>query len=616
MNGGSLAVGGILEVGVAGSASGALSVTGGSVTTPLLYLGVYNGAGTVTQSGGSVSVSVSCYIGGGVAAGTGTYNISGGTLSSTDIRLGQHDGNFGTINQSGGNVVIGSNIWLGSDGAAVATYTLTAGTATIGNMIVGNNASSTGTVNLEGGLLSVNGLAAGAGTAAFNFGGGTLQAHTADLSVALPMTLTGTGGNATVDTNGHTVTLSGAVSGTASAGGLTKVGDGTLVLNGANSYVGATDIQAGGLTLGGGATFTNAGTASAITMEDGTTLASSTATVNINRDLVLGKTNLVIGYGPNFEPDIGTITVGQLSAIANNDKVIVSIASGTDTVSGSVSLINYSSEGANVPHFVPLVDGIGTVDYSVTDDHVSAVVANVTEQSGNRGFVGSVFPSLDSNWSNNANWQEGVAPNSTASRAWFDDTGVSVATYNVTLDEAVTVSSMLFRGAGFTITAAAGSDTITLDSSIAANTQIQVLSGDHVVNPDIAMAAGDPIITVAGSSSLTLNGVLSDAGTASAALTLVGPGTLTLTNGANSYTGVTTIQSGTLAINAPAPGASRCARPTCFSGRHALLHGRQRHHDPRIYRCRRLQSRPTTISPSKAPSPTQAALSTRWAPGR
>ncbi len=73
-----------------------------------------------------------------------------------------------------------------------------------------------------------------------------------------------------------------------------------------------------------------------------------------------------------------------------------------------------------------------------------------------------------------------------------------------------------------------------------------MLSGDHIVNPDIKMAVGDPIITVAGSSSLTLNGVLSDAVTGQpAALTLVGPGTLTLT-GANTYTGPTIVQSGTL----------------------------------------------------------------------
>ena len=123
--------------------------------------------------------------------------------------------------------------------------------------------SGTGTLNLTGGLLSVQSLAAGTntGTALFNFGGGTLQARDADMSLdALPVALTGIGGNATLDTNGHTVTLSGTVSGTASTGGLTKVGDGTLVLNGANSYTGATDVQAGTLALGDSATFTNAGT--------------------------------------------------------------------------------------------------------------------------------------------------------------------------------------------------------------------------------------------------------------------------------------------------------------------------------------------------------------------
>ena len=76
-----------------------------------------------------------------------------------------------------------------------------------------------------------------------------------------------------------------------------------------------------------------------------------------------------------------------------------------------------------------------------------------------------------------------------------------------------------------------------------------MLSGDHVVNPDIKMAAGDPIITVAIGSSLTLGGVLSDAGTASAGITLVSNGngadqdplnrtygTLNLT-GLNTFTG-------------------------------------------------------------------------------
>ena len=90
-------------------------------------------------------------------------------------------------------------------------------------------------------------ISTGAGTAAFNFGGGTLQASGA-LSTTLPMTLTGAGGNATVDTAGYAVTLSGQLSG---PGGLDKLDTGTLTLSGANTYGGLTTVSGGTLDLVG-----------------------------------------------------------------------------------------------------------------------------------------------------------------------------------------------------------------------------------------------------------------------------------------------------------------------------------------------------------------------------
>ena len=60
------------------------------------------------------------------------------------------------------------------------------------------------------------------------------------------MTLTGSGGNATVDTAGYTVTLSGSLSG---PGGLTKTDSGTLVLAATNTYTGDTLISGGTLQL-------------------------------------------------------------------------------------------------------------------------------------------------------------------------------------------------------------------------------------------------------------------------------------------------------------------------------------------------------------------------------
>ena len=66
--------------------------------------------------------------------------------------------------------------------------------------------------NLTGGLLlaSSAGITKGAGSAAFNFGGGTLGSSSAlGWSSSLNMTLTGSGGNATIDTSGGSIGLTG-----------------------------------------------------------------------------------------------------------------------------------------------------------------------------------------------------------------------------------------------------------------------------------------------------------------------------------------------------------------------------------------------------------------------
>ena len=58
------------------------------------------------------------------------------------------------------------------------------------------------------------------------------------------MTLTGIGGNATVDTAGYAVTLSGVLSG---PGGLNKIGSGTLTLSGTGSFTGGIYVSGGTL---------------------------------------------------------------------------------------------------------------------------------------------------------------------------------------------------------------------------------------------------------------------------------------------------------------------------------------------------------------------------------
>jgi autotransporter-associated beta strand protein len=64
----------------------------------------------------------------------------------------------------------------------------------------------------------------------------------------MPATLTGTGGNATIDTGAFAVSLSGPLSG---PGGLIKTGNGVLTLSGSNGYTGNTTVSAGKLAVNG-----------------------------------------------------------------------------------------------------------------------------------------------------------------------------------------------------------------------------------------------------------------------------------------------------------------------------------------------------------------------------
>ena len=244
---------GIVVGSLAGS-SGTLNITGGTISgaapiqvwagngtinvsqtgsTPTVVnpgwitLGQDSGAvGTLTQSGGAITIaSNELYIGYGGGA-TGSYIMHGGSMTAGDIRT---DSGTGNIYQDGGTVTsqIGYWIRLGVNASAVSTYTLAGGTLvandaqvhiaengtgtlTIGGSnggtmlvspsatltVVGFGGAGVGTLNLQSnGLLRTPNIAEGSsGNAAFNFSGGTLQnAVSGSLSVTMPVNLSGLG---------------------------------------------------------------------------------------------------------------------------------------------------------------------------------------------------------------------------------------------------------------------------------------------------------------------------------------------------------------------------------------------------------------------------------------
>ncbi len=238
---------------ISGSGTGILTQSGGTNSSSALggFYVAFNsgGSGTYNLSGsGLLSSATSEIIG---YSGSGSFNQSGGTNSPPALYLGTEPGSSGTYNLSGNGLLSASLEIVGYFSSGTGRFTQSGGTNAVGTLILAQSAGASGTYNLNGGLLSLSGsgLTSGAGSAAFNFSGGTFQSASS-FSTSVPFVLSLAGSNGVFDTDGNTLTLSGALSG---LGGFQKIGAGKMILTGTNTYTGITMISAGTLQIGNGA---------------------------------------------------------------------------------------------------------------------------------------------------------------------------------------------------------------------------------------------------------------------------------------------------------------------------------------------------------------------------
>jgi fibronectin-binding autotransporter adhesin len=178
------------------------------------------------------------------------------------------------------------------------------------------------------------------------------------------------------------LTMSGIISG---AGGITKVGNGTLLLSGANTYSGSVAINGGTLSINSDSSLgTTPATATPgkLAVNGGTLQTTATLTLNANRGIALGPTS---GSGSGtFDVASGT-TLTYAGTMANNGA-----GAGGLTKSSFGGLTLQNSNTFTGP--VVIKNGTVTVDYSQATSPTNGMIPSVASLrlgGGNAG-VGTV----------------------------------------------------------------------------------------------------------------------------------------------------------------------------------------------------------------------------------
>ncbi|OLB16736.1 MAG: hypothetical protein AUH07_00295 [Gemmatimonadetes bacterium 13_2_20CM_70_9] len=152
------------------------------------------------------------------------------------------------------------------------------------------------------------------------------------------------------------------------------------------------------------------------------------------------------------------------------------------------------------------------------------------------------------NWKTNGNWLGGAAPTGNGGENLVFPSGAANLTNSNNL-KGTSFNSITISGSGYTV----GGNATTLTGSLADSS----VAGTNTISLGLTFAATRTVTVSNAATTLTISGVISGAG----GLTKSGSGTVTL-SAANTYTGVTTINVGTIAIAADAGLGASPGAPT------------------------------------------------------
>ncbi len=540
------------------------------------------GAGTLRIENGATVTSNDGVVG---ASGNGNAIISGAGTSWINTQQ-LNVGSFGTgsLRIENGASVTSNQAYIGanSTGSVVVTgagsrwlvtdFSMTVGNDGTGSLLVENGglvraeggfalgvaAGSSGTVTIAGttgnrGIVETSQIGGGLGTVNFSLDGGVLRATQdegeffADFG-ANGITLGTNGG--IIDTDGHNIGIAPRFAGT---GGLTKDGLGTLTLTGANSYAGETLVNAGALLVNGdqsaatgsmtvfaGATLGGAGTVGGnVDVQNGAILApgESAGTLTINGNLSLAGGSIL-----NYEFGQADVAGGALNDLVNvggnltlDGTINVTVPVGGNFGPGIYRVFNYG--GALIDNGLTL----GAIPGGSGGVSVQTAIAGQVNLVNSQGLAlsfwdGGAGPKHDGV----VNGGDGVWRVAGGLDNWTNGDGSINADY-------AQDSFAIFAGAP-------GAVTIDNSGGNVLASGMQFASDGYVVTGDALTLTGAQAIVQVGDGSVAGAGYTATidaqiAGTAE--LLKTDAGTLVLT-GANSYSGGTLINGGTVRIGSDA----------------------------------------------------------------
>lgn len=556
------------------ASNGDLSATGGGNSSITRLGGANTFTGNVTITSGLVAYTTNGAFGAAankiILNGGGLLDPNANVALSRDIEVQAGGGTFrlyGSANSTWSGAITGSGNINRTDGGTLnLTGDLSAYAGTYDNLggsitVVNGTAAAGGTWKVSAGTLRV-GANAFANTAALALNAGTFSSNAAagagDRSIAATTMI---GGNLTIGdaTNtgalsfSNTVNLGGAVrtltipsavtfSNVVSNGGITKVGAGTLSLGATNTYAGATTVTGGTLSVIGSIA------SSASTTVTGSTLnldygATNTSKLNDAGPLVLnhGATLQISGNSGDHVEQAGSVIVNGGARITRSGTGAAVVDLGAFVNNGvlDVGAVGLArTTPAATGGLLPRVTFAGGTQLAAKDTSGNIVAYSTTYNELTRLSSGAKALTSDPAAVARIIEGTGTAGNITVPAGTPTDV--------LSLLHTATGGATTVDLTGGTLRLGTVGQIITAPGSAALTIQNGALTAGSTDNN-----AGEIFAGVNGGQ-LVITAPIVDNGTGAVSLRSAGPsgtaGTVTINRDTNTYTGGTTVSSGTLTV--------------------------------------------------------------------